>query len=123
MRLGPTIMNKTTIELYRQGGSIYGYGFVGGWPMTGESDVLEGLMAWTRKTANRRKRVYRHFVRTAHENPSCTMWHYMREYGDNLTRQQGKAVFKDQPPDVVVFDGCRRIPMAEAVTYLDIYWQ
>lgn len=114
-------MHKTTIELARTPGHTAGYGFVSGWPMTSEKDVLE----WSRAPANHDKRVYRHLVRTGEENVDTNKWTYAPEH--HLSDRECAALFADKPLS------CRslthqmgmvyRMPTCDAMTWLDIYWQ
>ncbi len=118
-------MNKTTIEINRSPDHIQGYGFLHGWPKTGEQDVLEALLDWSQQEENRTKRVYRHLVRTAEENTNLTKWHYAHE------RDKDQAycakLFKGKPASVThLVDHCatvNRMSLCDAVTYLDVYWQ
>ena len=115
-------MNKTTIELARVD-HIVGYGFIHGWPMTSDRDVLEALLNWSQSSDGQGRTVYRHIVRSTEEHVNCSRWHYAHERGKS--QEECAKLFEGVKEDALE-DNCasvHRMPMCDAVTYLDIYWQ
>ena len=116
-------MNKTTIEISRVPGHISGYGFLHGWPKTGEQDVLEELLAWSQLPENQGKKVYRHIVRTEEGPPDYTKVHYASEHG--LSQKECAKIFNDAKENKIAHN-CGMIyrhPTCDALTLLDIYYQ